>query len=95
MATTDTLEGMINQTLCYHYDVAGDVLYLRLVANMDSPAVGEENEQGLIELRDERTARLVGITVVNWWKRFGRGDLRDSIQAIRQHIAPWAAKLAA
>lgn len=95
MVITDTLEGTVNQTLSYHYDVTCDVLYLRLVSDMDTPAVGEENDQGLIEFRDERTGRLVGITVVNWWKRFGRGELPDSIQAIQRHIAPWAGKLAA
>ena len=95
MVTTDTLEGTINRTVSYHYDVFSDVLYLRLVADMETPAVGEESDDGLIELRDQRTGRLVGITVVGWWKRFGRDDLPDSIQEIQRRVEPWAGKLAA
>jgi hypothetical protein len=93
--TTDTLEGTINGTLSYHYDVGNDVLYLRLIADMETPALGEENEEGFIELREERTGRLLGITVVSWWKRFGRGDLPDSIREIQQRIEPLATRLAA
>jgi len=93
--TTDTLEGTINGALSYHYDVSNDVLYLRLIADMETAALGEENDEGLIELRDEQTGRLLGITVVNWWKRFGRGDLPDSIREIQQRIEPLASKLAA
>jgi hypothetical protein len=95
VTTTDTLEGTINGSLSYHYDVGNDVLYLRLRADMETPALGEENDDGLIELRDEQTGRLLGITVVNWWKRFGRGALPDSIREIQQRIEPLAGKLAA
>ena len=95
MVTTDTLEGTINGTLSYHYDVFADVLYLRLVSEMETPTLGEENDDGLIELRDERSNRLVGITIVNWWKRFGSGPLPDSIREIQQRIEPLALKVAA
>ena len=96
MATSiDTLEGIINDTLSYHYDVGNDVLYLRLIADMETPTLGEENDEGFIELREETTSRLVGITVVNWWKRFGGGDLPDSIREIQKRIEPLATKLAA
>ena len=93
--TTDTLEGTINGTLSYHYDVSNDVLYLLLIADMETPSLGEENDEGFIELRDEQTGRLLGLTIVNWWKRFGRGDLPDSIREIHQRIEPLATKLAA
>ena len=55
MATTDTLEGTVNDVLWYHYDAANDVLYLRLRAKRDTPAVGEETDDGFILLRDEQT----------------------------------------
>jgi hypothetical protein len=93
MATTETLEGTINRTVSYHYDIADDVLYLRLVTSREAPALGEESDDGLIELRDEATAELVGITVVSWWKRFGRGPLPDSIREIENRIEPLALKL--
>ena len=95
MVTTDTLEGTINGTLTYHYDVFADVLYLRLVGELETPTLGEENDEGLIELRDERTGALVGVTIINWWKRFGSGPLPDSIREIQERIEPLAARLAA
>jgi hypothetical protein len=95
MVTTDTLEGIINGTTSYHYDVFADVLYLRLLADMNTPSIGEENDEGLIELREEKTNRLIGVTIVSWWKRFGKGSLPDSISQIQQLIEPLAKKVAA
>jgi hypothetical protein len=95
MVTTETLEGTIDATVSYHFDVADDVLYLRLVSCRDTATLGEETDDGLIELRDEATGSLVGITVVSWWKRFGHGSLPDSLRAIESRIEPWAAKIAA
>jgi hypothetical protein len=95
MVTTDTLEGIINNAYWYHYDAANDVLYLRLLSTRQTPAVGEETDDGFILLRDEKTDRPVGLTVVNWWKRFGQGALPDSISQIQSRIEPWAKKIAA
>jgi hypothetical protein len=95
MVTTDTLEGIINGTTSYHYDVFADVLYLRLLTDMNTPSIGEENDDGLIELREEKTNRLIGVTIVSWWKRFGKGSLPDSISQIQQLIEPLAKKVAA
>jgi len=95
MVTTDTIEGLINGVISYHYDLSADVLYLRLLADMNTAAIGEETDDGLIELHDEQTGRLIGITVVSWWKRFGRGTFPDSIRELQNSIAPWAGKVAA
>lgn len=95
MVTTDSLEGTINQSLWFHYDMAADVLYLRLVDARDNATVGEETAEGLILLRRESDDFPVGLTVVNWWKRFGEGELPDSIRKLESHIAPWAGRLAA
>lgn len=95
MVTTEALEGTINGTISYHFDVADDVLYLRLASHRDSPALGEETDDRLIELRDEKSGDLVGITIVSWWKRFGRGPLPDSLRDIESRIEPWAGKVAA
>ena len=32
MVKTDTIEGTVDQTMVYHYDVANDVHYLRLIS---------------------------------------------------------------
>jgi len=38
---------------------------------------------------------VVGMTVVSWWKRFGSGDLPDSMHDLATAIEPWARRLAA
>jgi hypothetical protein len=95
MTTTDTIEGTINGTVSYHYDVFADVLYLKLVTEMETPSIGEEDDSGDVELHDQKTGRLIGLTVINWWKRFGNGSLPDSIAELAKRIEPWAGKVAA
>lgn len=96
MVTLDTLEGLIDGTWSYHYDVGGDVLYVRVAAARDVEAYGEETDDGFILLRNVETDAVVGLTVVGWWKRFGPGtDLPDSLHEFQAHVEPWAAKVAA
>jgi len=95
MVAIDTIEGIINGSLWFHYAVNDDVLYLRLVNARDLPTLGEETDDGFILLRTEDTDEPVGLTVVNWWKRFGRGELPDSLRAIEEYIKPWGNKIAA
>lgn len=95
---TDAIEGTIGsgpRALWFHYDIAGDVLYLRLAAERSSPSTGEETPEGLILLRRESDDRPIGLTVVNWWKRFGRGQTPDSLRELERSIEPWAQRLAA
>jgi hypothetical protein len=92
---TETLEGNIDRTIWYHYDVANDVLYLRLLSERDTPTVAEESDDGLLLLRRKSDDRLVGLTVVNWWERFGKGQRTDSIREIERTIEPRAAEIAA
>jgi len=95
MVTVDTIEEIINGTISYHYDVMADVLYVRLLSDMETPSIGTETNDGMIELRQEKTGRLIGVTVVSWWKRFGEGALPDSISEIQKHIEPLAKNVAA
>lgn len=95
MVITDTLEGTVDQTLWYHYDMANDVLYLRLATDRQTPTVSEETPDGYLLLRRQDNGKAVGLTVVNWWKRFGEGDLPDSIKQLERCIEPWAQKVAA
>lgn len=95
MASFETLEGTLDGGLWFHYDAAGDVLYLRLQSKLDSPALGEETDDGFVLLRDESTDQPVGLTIVNWWSRFGHGDLPDSVAEIKRAMAPLAGKVAA
>jgi uncharacterized protein YuzE len=95
MVTTDTVEGMINGTISYHYDVFADVLYLRLTDDMETPSLAEQTDDGLLELHEETTGRLIGITIVSWWKRFGTGSLPDSLRDLQTRIEPWSRRVAA
>jgi hypothetical protein len=95
MVQTDTLEGIIDDTLHFHYDVFADVLYLRLLKDMETASYGDISDDGDILLRDETTNRPIGLTVVSWWKRFGNGSLPDSIAEIQRQIEPMARKIAA
>jgi hypothetical protein len=95
MVVTDTLEGTIDGVLWYHYDVTNDVLYVRVAADRETPTVAEETPDGFLLLCREDDSKPVGLTVVNWWKRFGQGALPDSIKQLERNIEPWASKLAA
>jgi hypothetical protein len=95
MVVTDTLEGVVDGSLWFHYDLANDVLYVRAASHRDAACTGEETTDGMILLRDARTDQPVGLTIVNWWKRFGQGDLPDSILELQRQIEPWARRVAA
>ena len=95
MVQTDTVEGTIDETLWFHYDLSSDVLYLRLASERDATTVAEETADGLLLLRRQDNDHVVGLTIVSWWKRFGRGRLPDSIHELELQIEPWARKVAA
>jgi hypothetical protein len=95
MVSIDTLEGLLDGMLWYHYEVGADVLYLRLCAHHETPVVGEETDDGLILLSSIESRLRVGLTVVNWWKRFGKGSLPDSISEIQRRIEPLRSRLVA
>lgn len=95
MVKVDAIEGVVDGVLWCHYDIENDVLYLRLVAHRDAPAYSEETEDGLLLVRRQDDDVVAGMTIVNWWKRFGNGALPDSIHELEQAIDPWAQRLAA
>ena len=95
MVKVDTIEVTVDDVLWCHYDMLNDVLYLRLVAHREAATYAVESDEGYLSLRREDDDRVVGLTVVNWWKRFGRGALPDSIRELASAIEPWAKKVAA
>jgi hypothetical protein len=95
MVTTDTLEGIVNDTFRFHYDLFADVLYLKLLSAEETETYADLTDDGDLLLRDQGTDRAVGLTVISWWKRFGQGELPDSVSAIASKIEPWASKIAA
>jgi hypothetical protein len=54
------------------YDARGDVLYVSF--GEPRKAIGEEISDGLVVRRDLETDEVVGFTVVDFAKRFERGD---------------------
>jgi hypothetical protein len=95
MVKTDALEGIVDETLRFHYDIFADVLYLRLLRAEDISTYGDLTDDGDILLRDEKSDQPVGLTIISWWKRFGQGLLPDSIVEIQKRIEPLAKKIAA
>lgn len=95
MVKVDTIEGLVDGVLWCHYDIANDVLYLRLLKHRQTPAYSEETDDGFLLVRREDNDEVIGLTVVSWWKRFGTGELPDSIHELERAIEPWARRLAA
>jgi hypothetical protein len=91
----DTIEGTVDRRLWYHYDLTNDVLYLRLLDHRNTETVSEESPDGVLLLRRLDTDEVVGMTVVNWWKRFGGGGTCDSLRELERRIEPWGQRLAA
>ena len=72
-ANPDTLAGHLPSGVMFHYDVGNDVLYLRQQeqGEADVDTYGDEDEPGLILLRRVSDDKPVGLTVPDWWSRFG------------------------
>jgi hypothetical protein len=94
MVRTEAVEGIIDKRCWFHVDFGSDVLYLRLVDHLETPALGEEQEDGSILLRSEEDDEVIGLTIVGWWKQVGQDDPPDSIREIVRYIEPCASKLA-
>ena len=95
MVKVDTLAGVLDDILWCHYDMANDVLYLQLVEHRGAGTYSQETDDGLLLVRRLDNDEPAGMTIVNWWKRFGTGKLPDSIAELEQAIEPWARRVAA
>lgn len=96
MVTTETIEGLINGTVRFHYDVFADVLYLRLASHEQTETYADQTDTGDLLLRSQETDEPVGLTLLSYWKRFGQGaPLPDSLSEFHAQVEPLAAKLAA
>lgn len=86
----ETVEGVWNDLLHYHYDVLGDVLYLRLITRRTDEVYGVEDDDGQHILRSLKDDTVVGMTIVGYWRQFGTDDAplatSDWQQAIERHV---------
>lgn len=93
ITTIDTVEGYVDNALWYHYDVGNDVLYLQLVSTRGQETFGEETPDGFILMRTDDD-KIAGMTIVNWWKRFGKGSIeRISFKSLESYVAQSARQL--
>ena len=91
MVTVDTVEGRIDgDRISWHYDVFAAVMYVRLEADRDTPAVGDFDDHGVIHRRDEATGRLIGRTALGRRRLAERPGEADSLSG----LARWAVALA-
>ena len=96
MVITDTIEGVVDETLWFHFDLTDDVLYLRVADRREEPTFAEETADGLLALRSERDNQVIGLTIVDFWSRFGTGVAPTSVLAeVEQRISDFAGRLAA
>ncbi len=86
----DTLQGILGGSVWFHLDLSNDVLYLRTETTRTERVFGEEVPAGFTVLRTD-SGDIAGMTVVNYWSRFGAGDLgAASIRDIQVQVAGWA-----
>jgi hypothetical protein len=90
MVVTDTIAGVIDARLSFHYDMVNDVLYLRKSEHQGSPSIAEETDDGLLLLLHAETDEPIGLTVDAWWKRVGDGPLPDSMSELARRIEAWS-----
>lgn len=95
MVATDTIEGTIDNSFWFHYDLANDILYLRMADCSDVQTYADEQEDGSLLLHNLEDDTVVGLTIVDWWKTYGNGDIPDSLRRLEEEIEPFAQKLAA
>ena len=91
--TTDTIEGIVNDVVWYHYDVGNDVLYLQFVSTRGQETFGEQTPEGFILLRTDDDA-VAGLTIVNWWKHFGQGAIESTtLKLLERYVEQTACQL--
>lgn len=95
MIETNTIEGTIDSTLWFHYDLTADVLYLRKTDSRGVATYADEQPDGTLLLRRQDNDAVAGLTVLDWWNTHGSGTLPDSLSGIERSIEPIIQKLAA
>lgn len=89
MATVDTYEGIKGDAatdVTFHFDLTNDVLYLRKRSAEGQECYGEETPDGYLLFRTDAD-EFAGLTIVDYWKRFGVGSLEDvSLRGLRTEI---------
>lgn len=87
----ETIEGVWQDVLHYHYDVPRDVLYLRLNSRRDEEVYGEEDDHGFYVMHSLADDTIVGMTIVDFWQQHGEAPSpalqSDLVQRLEQSVA--------
>ena len=84
------IQGSVENGLRFHLDAENDVLYLIRPEYVGQPTYGEETPEGFTLLRADNGTEA-GLTVVNYWRDFGKGPVESaSIRLITERIGEWA-----
>lgn len=96
MATVDsyeTIKGTVGDDLAFHFDIANDVLYLRLISTQEREVFGEETPDGFLLFRTD-DEKVAGMTIIDYWGRFGAGRVDDmTIRSLQTSIETRMASL--
>lgn len=100
MSMIEAVEGTLGANVAFHYDIFADVLYLRRLDELDTLEVGQDDAEGLVILHAQDDLRVIGVTVISFWKRFGHGEPSERRVAelavlIEAQSSPWQARLLA
>jgi hypothetical protein len=70
----ETIAGSIDDGLLFHYDVFADVLYLTVADAAGEESYGEKDERGTHVMCSLRDDRIVGLTLLSFWRLHGQGE---------------------
>ncbi|MBK8395047.1 MAG: hypothetical protein IPL26_07340 [Leptospiraceae bacterium] len=93
MVITDTIEGIINNLIWFHYDLLNDVLYIRKKDFLKKDTFSEQRNDGILVITASDSETPVGYTVVNWWKKSEKKEIPDSLKEITSLIESYTIRL--
>lgn len=89
LRTIEIIEGTLSNSLWFHYDLENDVLSFCPSELRNQERYGEETDNGFTEFTTE-TGEFAGLTIVNYWRRFGQGKPTElSLTALQEQMRLW------
>ena len=88
----DTVQGRLPSGAIFHLDADNDVLYVWKDESSRCSTFGEETPEGYTAFHGDSN-ELVGVTVVHFWRDFGRGSLEGApLSEIKEVLSSWTAR---
>ncbi len=87
--TIDTIEGILPDSVWFHYDFGNDVLFLCPSELRNQERFGEETAEGFTAF-ETADGLFAGLTIVNYWRRFGQGTPTElSLTDLQEQMRGW------